>query len=332
MAETQTEGAPADAAVPEADAPGAASDTVSEEAVFEALVEGAPIPEPASQTKDAGKDSKTTTEETTTAPSGGDAEEASPEPEDGEGASDPWAAAPKELRSLYEQQEKTLKNIQANWERDRKTVSGLQKKLDELSGQAARKSDGTDLAAKLAELEKKVAETTEEYSDVTGPLAEYTRAQREAFEAQIGRMQGEVQSLRDSIALREASRLEARFPNYRQFVDDHRAEFFAWVNRQPPAVVDVVRESEREVSDGIALADILNRFKSETLGDAAQSAPAAAGAPDPVTARRQEQRRSAQTPRSSAPPVPPGQAPGGIEDEEAYFNKVVEDMQRARTA
>ena len=170
---------------------------------------------------------------------------------------DLWANASPEHRAAYEA-------LQAQLQNDRKRISGLTRKINELnarkpaadkaaSDEGKQKRDGFRESAKWKDFEK-------EFPEISGPIGELIAAQK----AELEELRSVTTSLHqerteDAIA-EQATLLEEQHPDWQTVAAE--PEFGEWLSGQPRHIREAAIRNAEAIVDAAEAADVVGRFKA----------------------------------------------------------------------
>lgn len=259
-------------------------------------------------------------------------DDAAPTGDDQAGQQDDiWNAATPEQRAAYEAAQDSEKKAKEDWNRMRGTVSGLTRKVNDLTAQlnaqpAGEKPDGsadaTDEANAVFDGEDwKTFE--EDYPEVAGPL-------KAAFGAQEARIQNLTRELGGISTDRRADHIANQVnivadahPDYDKIAGSE--EFSTWYETAPAFIRAGIERNAQDIVDGDEVTHIVKLFKQET-GWGSKEPPGNGHDPNPAQqpadGKRQRQLEAAKQPRSRSP----GATPSGIPDDEDGAWKAYESM------
>jgi len=226
------------------------------------------------------------------------------------GARDIWAAATPEQRAAFS----AAKEKADYHERMRGTVSGLNRKIDELS------RANRDLLARAQKPDHAGNEdffTSAEWKDFSDEFPEAAAKQEKLFRRVLGKLDGldglpEIKSHIHEIAAERRDRALAG--EYARVVQAHAdydtiarsPAFTAWYEASPPYIKAAVERNGAQVIDGAEVAHIVRLFKTET-GRGYSTADRSTASPN---ARRAAQLESASSPRTTGPGAVSAANPG----------------------
>jgi chromosome segregation ATPase len=213
-----------------------------------------------------------------------------PEQQTTDQSTDPWATAPETLKSQYQQALDRIAQLDHADRSNRSRVSALQRKIDELSKQAAPASP--EKAAKqaddnIADLEQ----LREDFPEIANPIAaviEKLRQDQASIAQKLGAIEAEKQT---ASAINEETLLTKAHPDWMTVGSD--PGFAEWVQAQPRYVQEAFNRNADAIVDHQEAADIISRYK--------QSRGATPDKSTNLTDKRQRQLKAATTTRAKGP-------------------------------
>lgn len=202
------------------------------------------------------------------------------QPDSGDGAETP---DPQALQEQIERLTQSLDSEKGRARGQQKRADTLQEKLDKLS------KSRTQTTEERQERERKLADATEQYGDVVGPLADEIKnlsgrldTLSELEQASLEEAQTEL----DDIVQEERGRFLTEHPDGFDVVKQNAEVFRAWIDDQPKAVRDAFETNYAQFVDGTSAALVVSRFKAALLE--------ADRGPEPKTENRLQSRRQRQ--------------------------------------
>lgn len=242
---------------------------------------------------------------------------------------DIWAKAPPELRAAHDATRTELERERTTSKRHAGTVSGLQRKVNELlkatPAPGAAKPEAKTAAPDPLDDEgwKKFETDYPELAETIGAL----RTRLHAAETKVNRLEPEVGTISSERRLQsvESAQLPtvlAAHPDYDRIAKSD--EFLAWFDQAPAFIQDGVKRNAEWIVDGNEVVHIVKLFKAETgwAAKPANHAGAKEPAPQkpPATDKRSLQLDSAAAPRGGKGPAKVTSGPPDDADEAALWN------------
>lgn len=251
-------------------------------------------------------------------------------------ATDIWANAPEPLRAAFEATRKQLETEKADAlaakTRAEGTVSGLQKKINDLSKGTAKAAPDAGKEGAVASIfdTPEMKKFAEEYPEVFAPM-------KAAHDAQLR----EVEGLKEKVGALSQKEQVREVGDHTAYVEDKHPDFDAirasgdfkkWYAESPPHTRAAIERNADEVVDGPQVAALLKQFKAETGWKPPQSKDNAASKDKPINSpasdRRKQQLESASSPAGRSPGK--AQVTNDSEDAEQIWKQM--DAEEARAA
>lgn len=182
------------------------------------------------------------------------AAEAEDEPE----TADPWAQAPEELRTQYQQAQEMIAKLEQSDRSNRGRLSALQRQINDLTSQRQQAAESGDKAA-MQDSDDEFKTLMEDYPEIAKPIqkmldkmqSEQTRLQKEL---------GAIGSERRQQALEEqATLLAEEHPDWVDVGSD--PGFMQWLNDQPRHIQEAAARNGNEIVDYREASDVVSRYK-----------------------------------------------------------------------
>lgn len=208
------------------------------------------------------------------------------------GQADPWAQAPEELRTQYQQAQDMIAKLEQSDRSNRGRLSALQRQINEMTAQRQQAAESDDQAA-MQDSDDDFKSLMEDYPEIAKPIqkmldqmkSEQTRLQKEL---------GAIGSERRQQALEEqATLLTEEHPDWVDVGSD--PGFMQWLNEQPRHIQEAAARNGNEIVDYREAADVVSRYK-QFKGISEQPKPN-----NPLADKRQRQLRTATSTQGRGP-------------------------------
>lgn len=243
------------------------------------------------------------------------AAEAEEEPE----TADPWANAPDELKTQYQQAQDMIAKLEQSDRSNRGRLSALQRQINELTSQRQQAAESGDKAA-VQDADDELDALMEDYPEIAKPM----KAMRDQLKAENARLQkelGAIGSERRQQALDEqATLLAEQHPDWAQVATEDG--FTQWLEEQPRHIQEAASRNWKEIVDFREAADVVGRYK-QFKGISEQPKPN-----NSLDDKRQRQLKTATSARGRGPGAKSGVPDEG--DPDKLFNYFVELRRQSR--
>jgi predicted RNA-binding Zn ribbon-like protein len=248
-----------------------------------------------------------------------DQEPQAAEPEEEPENTDPWAQAPEELKTQYQQAQDMIAKLEQSDRSNRGRLSALQRQINELTSQRQQAAESGDKAA-MQDSDDDFKALTEDYPEIAKPIqkmldqmkSEQTRLQKEL---------GAIGAERRQQALDEQATLLAdEHPDWVDVGSD--PGFMQWLQEQPRHIQEAAARNGNEIVDYREAADVVGRYK-QFKGIGEQTTPK-----NSLADKRQRQLKTATSAKARGPGAKSGIPEDG--DPEQIW-KQFEEMERRQS-
>lgn len=185
--------------------------------------------------------------------------EIEPEQAEEEPEKDPWAQAPEELRTQYQQAQELIAKLEQSDRSNRGRVSALQKQINELATQRQQAAESGDKAA-MQDSDDDFEALMEDYPEIAKPIqkmldrmkSEQTRLEKELSAIGADKRQAALEE--------QATLLAEEHPDWVDVGSD--PGFAQWLNDQPRHIQEAAYRNGNEIVDYREAADVVSRYKS----------------------------------------------------------------------